>query len=135
MIDALNKKYTVENNAIPASFGNDNSTLICILQGRKSRDRYMKKHLENEYNGKYILLLEEELENNEYSNKNEYRYVFHYNVRYAVMANGADMKASNYYIYDRKEDKDYNSDVTTGLFSKMIESYLINLEIVRASNQ
>ena len=40
------KKTTFENKAIPPDFAEDPGTLICILRGRNSRDRYLKKQKE-----------------------------------------------------------------------------------------
>ena len=44
------KRFTVENKVIPADFGKKDEVLLCVLKGRDSRDKYMKKHISKYYN-------------------------------------------------------------------------------------
>jgi len=137
------KKMTVENGAIPPDLGKDNTVLLCVLKGRNSRDKYMKKHIEKYYKGRYEFILEHEVYESKYSNKEIYRYVFDYNAG-SVEVVGEDINGrvktknlptSSYYILDRKTGTNYYSDAPSGYFSKLIEAYAINMEKVRSSNQ
>ena len=137
--------FTAEKKAMPTDFGVDeNCILICILQGRESRDYYMRKQITNEYHGKYIFVTMTELESSSYADKNIYRYLLDYNHstvsqttyntqthRTSTMTAGS----SNYYILDRKENKEYNNKRSGSAFSKIIRAYAINLEIVRLKNK
>lgn len=138
---AMNK-MTVENHAIPPDFGKNNSTLVCILQGRNSRDKYMRKHIEDNYRGKYVFLLKEELESDKYGNLDEYRYLLDYNAGSVLNTSfntGGNLETRNlptssYYIYDRKMKEHYFSGTTSGMFGKLILAYSISLESVRVAN-
>ncbi|WP_412984700.1 hypothetical protein [Pontimicrobium sp. IMCC45349] len=136
------KHITTENNAIPPEFGKDNSTLICVLKGRNSRDKYMKKHFNENYKGKFIFVLEEDLENEEYADLDKYRYIFDYDAGSTASAGygaSGEFKTrsapySNYYMLDRKTDEYYYSDVKTGSFGKVILTYAQKLESLRLQN-
>ncbi|WP_203256795.1 hypothetical protein [Hyunsoonleella ulvae] len=143
------KSYTVEKGAIPPDFGKDNSTLICVLTGKNSRDKYLKKHVEKIYKGKYVFVLSGDMpafnnKSNEYSDIEKYRYVFDFKRNYRTtftpnpVSNRTDVGSvplSNYFIVDRKYNKTYNSGGESGYFSKLIEAYMINLEKQRLKNQ
>lgn len=125
------EKMTVENKAIPSNFGQDNEILVCVLQGRNSRDRYMRKHVEENYFGKYVFLLSEEISEEVYTDLDTYRYVFDYNAGSVLGQNGRPLPTSSYYIYDRKENVYYYSDAYSGMFGKLILAYTLSLERVR----
>ncbi len=137
------RNLTVENNAMPSNFGKDKATLICVLKGRESRDKYMRKHFKNEYYGKKVFILESKLNSAKYSDKNKYRYVIDYNsgslseTTFYSSGGSNTMTAgtSNYFIYDRVEEKTYNSTAQSSAFSKLIQAYAINLEKIRKQNK
>ncbi|MCB9335513.1 MAG: hypothetical protein H6586_05150 [Flavobacteriales bacterium] len=147
--NGLMKKATVENGAIPENFGKEETIMIFIIKDRKSYDKYLKKNVEENYGGKYVYLLKEDLENKKYQDKNLYRYVMDYETHSSNMttynpgnslnnANNGFQSTSvtgySYSIYDRKEDKEYPSNVSSGLFGKLIKGYVINLEAERQKN-
>jgi hypothetical protein len=139
------KSFTVEKNALPADFGADeNCILICVLQDRNSRDYYMKKQITNEYHGKYEFVSESDLTSSKYNDKNIYKYLLDYHHstvtqstynttthRTSTLTSGI----SNYYLLDRKENKEYNNKRSGSAFSKIIRAYAINLELVRLKNK
>ncbi|MBN8642256.1 MAG: hypothetical protein J0L86_10640 [Flavobacteriales bacterium] len=138
------KEMTVEKNAIPADFGAGNTTLICVLKGRNSRDNYMRKHIKNIYKGKYEFVLESDLNSSKYSDKNTYRFLFDYDAgstssvghnNVTGRTEAMSLPTSSYYIKDRKNDKIYHSNFSSGFFSKLIQAYVINMEKVRLQNQ
>jgi len=137
-------KMTVENGAIPPDLGKDNSTLICVLKGRDSRDNYMKKHIKKNYNGKYEFVLESDLNSEKYNDSDKYRYLFDYNAgsvqstSFSSPTNGFETRnlpTSSYFIKDRKSNEYYFSNISSGFFSKLIEAYSINMEKVRLANK
>ena len=70
------RKTTVENGAIPAEYGEIQTTLIAVLTGRNSRDKYLKRHFQNYYHGRYVFVLRDDLDSTLYSDRQQYRYVF-----------------------------------------------------------
>ncbi|ANQ49385.2 hypothetical protein MY04_2011 [Flammeovirga sp. MY04] len=137
-------KITTENKAIPADFGKDESTLICVITGKKSYDKYMKRYVSSEYHGKYEFVLRDEIYSDKYKDTSKYRYVFDlnklnrttstYNPSLGRMESNTITTAA-YFITDRKENITYNSPMTSSFFAKLIEAYMINLEAVRLENQ
>ena len=138
------KRFTVENKVIPADFGKKDEVLLCVLKGRDSRDKYMKKHISKYYKGQYEFVLQSDLSDAKYDDLSTYKYVFDYNAlssqgNYYNNASGSfenrTIPSSRYYIYDREANQYYLSNLTSGFFSKLIQAYVIKLEKVRLSNQ
>jgi hypothetical protein len=137
-------KIKTENEAIPPDFGKDETTLVCVITGKKSYDKYMEKHVLNEYHGKYEFVLRQELSSEKYKNTLKYRYVFDLNkLNYSSSSYNSSLNkyenntitTASYYIIDRKENITYKSPMTSSFFSKLIQAYMINLETVRLENQ
>jgi len=135
---------TVEKKAIPPDFGQDKSTLICVLWGKKSYDKCMKKHVKNNYKGKYEFVLRRDLVLKKYTDSNNYRYIFDHKLRtgesksfnYDTNSYSSSTTFSfSFFILDKKEDKTYKSPLRTTRFSNTIEAYMINLEKVRIRNK
>ncbi len=136
-----NKNLTVEHNAIPPDLGKDDSYVVCILENRESRDKYLKKYFKENYKGKYVFATLEEANSEKYADVNVYRYAFTYNKLHTTVHNVAtndkvaSYSSSNYFIYDRKMDKEYNSTFSSGFFGKTIDAYTANMEKQRLANQ
>lgn len=136
-------EMTAENGAIPTRFGKSDEVLVCVLKGEKSRDRYMKKHIEAEYKGKYIFVLEDELSSDEYKDTNKYRYEFNHDTKVRQVSTvGSDgfpdkttVSSAWYYIKDRKTQKKYSGGMGSSFHSKLIKAYVMNLEKLRTANQ
>lgn len=135
------KKYlTAEHNAIPYDLGKDDSYVVCILQNRESRDKYLKKYFKQNYKGKYVFVSMKELETEKYKDVEKYRYMFTYakisgSVYYIDNKTSTPLSSSNYFIYDRKTDTEYNSTFHSSFFGKTIDAYTANMEKQRLANQ
>ncbi len=147
------KNLTVEKNAIPPDLGRDDTYVIGLLDERRSRDKYLIKHIEENYKGKYVFSTEKDL-TVKYADVNIYRYVLKYkrinntvynhNFRDNLPSSfsnsnnnsntNTNVRSSNYFIYDRKEDKIYNSGFHSGMFGKVIKAYAQNMEKQRLVN-
>lgn len=130
------KNLTVEKNAIPPDLGRDDTYVIGLLDERRSRDKYLIKHIEKNYKGKYVFSTEKDL-TVKYADVDAYRYVLKYKrINNTVYYNTSmtDVPSSNYFIYDRKEDKIYNSGFHSGMFGKVIKAYAQNMEKQRLVN-
>ncbi|WP_027002418.1 hypothetical protein [Hugenholtzia roseola] len=133
----------IEKGAIPPNFGKDESTLICVITGKKSYDKHVKKQVSNEYHGKYEFVLRDQVNSDKYKDKSKYRYVFDLNTIHKSRATYnttttyySDITTTaSYYILDRRTNIVYRSPVTSSFYSKLIQAYMINLEAVRLKNQ
>lgn len=135
---------TVERKAIPPDFGEDESTLICVISGKNSYDKYMKKHVTNEFHGKYEFVLEDDLNLEKYNDTITYRFVFDRKIRKGQTSSfnydtnkydSSPTYSNSYFITDRKKNKTYQCPIRAASFSKLIEAYMINLEEVRLKNK
>ncbi len=67
--------------AVPLEYGVDkDAVLVCVLQGRKSFDKYLRKHIREQYKGKKIFIESKKLDSELYSDIEKYRYVFDVNL-------------------------------------------------------
>jgi len=127
--DSITKITTVEHS-IPPDFGKNETTLICILVGRKSTDKYMKKHFETEYHGKIEFILKDDLNQDKYSDTQEYRYVFDFDRSY--YGGGPQQKSyRDYYVLDRTDDVKYKTKGKSANFGNLIKNYAVALEEAR----
>ena len=137
------KKITVENGSIPANFGKEDVTIMCVLRGAKMFDKYMKKHVSNEYHGKYEFIAKGEVDSEKFKDKSTYRYIFNYReTPYEIttvdpvsnVPKQVTFMASTYFIYDRITYKRYEAPFTSRYSLKIIQGYMINLEKERLKN-
>jgi len=136
--DQANKQLTVENNGIPTDIGMDGTYVIGLLEERESRDKYLRKHLDANYKGDYVYSTMAELET-KYADVTKYRYVLTYTKLSGGVYHISDQtttptSSSNYFIYDRKENKEYNTKFHSSMFGKVIEAYAKNMEKQRVVN-
>jgi len=133
-------EFTVENDAIPPEFGeNKEMIIIGILRGRRSYDKYLKSAFKNYYNGKYILISAEEMRNSKYNDKKKYRYIFDYSDGSTItytFSSGRKASSNNFrhFIFDRLNNKRYQSGAEFTFFAKSMKVYMANLEQKRISN-
>jgi hypothetical protein len=129
--------------AIPPEFGQDTTaTLLCELEDRRSYDRYLKKHVTEQYQGKYEFIQKGKLAQPPYNDIVKYPYVFGVTQRNssstsydASAKRSVTQYSAEYYhfVLDRKQDKKYTIFFATSSFGLQIKSYMINLEKKRKS--
>lgn len=132
-------KLTVESKAIPPDFGKDDAVLICVLMGRNSFDKYLKKNISERYHGETLFLLEDELYDDKYDDTKKYRYTLSMSllVKRTVdplkpFGQQSEMiNTTHFYMMDRLSDKVYKSPFTTSFFGKVAKAYGTNLEQLR----
>lgn len=122
-----NSEFSVEYNAIPKEFGKENNIMIFILDGFRTYDKYLKKSVTENYFGEYVILSKTEMNAPNYNDKTIYRYYFHYTY-------GSQNK-KRFYVYDRLEEKMYQSGADFSLYAAAMEVYIKNLEKQRLINQ
>lgn len=109
------QRITIESGQIPPDMKNEDFTLIGVLKGRNSYDKYVEKEF-NDYSGKYVLATSEEIMTT-YKDVNKYRYILDCNVSndeyYAPASPGSNSRGYSsttgyrYSILDRKDGKKY----------------------------
>ncbi|PWJ28750.1 hypothetical protein [Sediminitomix flava] len=137
-------KITVENDAIPPDFGTEETILLCVITGKKGYDKYMKKHVSNEYHGKYEFVMRKDINSDKYQNTSKYKYLFDFEKLQYKTTHSADtpsgfetitITTASYYLFDRDENITYKCPNTSSYFSRIIQAYMINLENERIKNQ
>lgn len=134
------KRLTVEKGAMPSNFGKKGEVMLFILAERKSFDKYLKKHVIENYFGEYEFVTAKQLGQEKYRDRDTYRYYFDhrkitsdvYNSQTASMTTKI---STSCFIYDRRDDKRYEPDYKSGQFANLIKAYVRNLEMVRRLNQ
>jgi hypothetical protein len=136
---------TVEKGAIPENFGAGNTTMLFIVKSKKSYDKYLVSNIEEVYNGKYELITNQELLSAKYQNLKEYPYYLDFNLktyqRYSrnstIHGPGGGFTTSSlrqFYIKDRRSEKEYKMKMTSGYWSKLQRVYIENMEAERLKN-
>ena len=139
------KKITIKSGEIPPDMKTDNFTLIGVLKGKRSYDKYVEKEFLT-YTGKYVLATEEEI-SNKYNDIEKYRYLMDYHMEdtYSTYYNKDKEKYGppyetkkstgfRYYILDRKEKKEYIRKSKSGFFTLEMKAYLIAIDSIRKKN-
>jgi hypothetical protein len=132
---------------VPPGIGCDGTVLLCIVKGKKSYDKYMKKQVEKNYFGKYEFVLAENLKDEKYANTSVYRYIFaaHIDGKYNVDLLsppgtlvqdriGNATYSYSYSVLDRTDLRLYGNGVSSSFFSKLIKANAIRLEKSRSAN-
>ncbi len=132
------KEFTEENKAIPPLFGKKNTVLLCVLHKRNSYDKYLKSAVKKNYKGEYVLIYLSDLKSDKYKDKEKYRYVFDYGSGSSSSTTYSDGMSSSitykrFSVFDRLENKKYESGAEFGFFANAMKIYMANLEIKRIS--
>lgn len=130
------KRITVEKKAIPPDFGKDESeVLICIITDKNMYDRYVKKHVINEYHGKYKFMLYSDIGKDGTDDVSKFRYIFHGFRTRSKDFDGSMHTEFQYYIIDRLEEETYNCPFVANGYGQLIKKYMIALEHTRLQYQ
>ncbi len=129
-------KYTKENEVIPESFIDEDATLLIMMWGSSSYDKFARKAFDRFYHGKKEYISFTDLANKEkYSDLEKYPFIFSQGDD-ASMYSGKG--ASFYYegsrpfhIFDRKKDKFHMANVTSGFFYRIMQAYAKQMEFYR----
>jgi len=131
-VNSVAKRITIESGEIPPDMKMESFILIGILKEKKSYDKYVKKEYAT-YTGNYILTTEKEL-TTKYNDITKYRYFMDYHEEHSSSySNGSfhNTTGYRYYIYDRKEKKEYLRESRSSFFALEMKAYLIAIESVR----
>ena len=116
------KGMTIQNDQIPPDFRSFNGTLLVIGQTNQW-NKYMTKHFDENYSGKYLVTNSTEL-GNKYSDTEKYRYVLSRELTIVkeVHTNKTAGVTERLVMEDRKTGKKYFTN-RTKYFGKLLDRY------------
>lgn len=127
-----------DGKQFPPEFGKIKTTILVVEAGRKSYDKYLIKNWTS-YTGDYILVKRDELKQNMYEDVKKYRYIFddeensHTSRDFSTGRNQT-LTGVSFYLMDRTDGKHYSINVESGLWSKLMKSYIEKLNDIRKKN-
>lgn len=133
-VEDLANSITVETGEIPPDMEREDFTIIGVLKGRKSYDKWVRKGFAN-YTGRYVLATISEIKE-KYSNVDEYRYYIDFDKEVEIDYDWEaerDVKTTRYryHIVDRKRKKKYVRVSTTKAFARQLEGYVMAIDVAR----
>lgn len=126
---------------IPPDFGKDDITILAVKTGGKKYNRTLEKVLPKSYNGKYVIIEPDQIDDTTYSDKSKYRYVFDNSVytgvyRYNIETHSeVGMGVMKFQLYDRITGKSYQTKTGMSGYGKLMHLYLRKLDRKRMSYQ
>lgn len=115
------RKMTIEAGQIPPGFKGFNGTLLIIDGNQRSWNKYVTKHFDKYYKGKYEIVKQKELFST-FIDVVSYRFVL-----YRVGGSGSEQLC----LFDRALEAKFCSKVATN-FAILIKNYSISLERARS---
>lgn len=126
---AAKKRITIENNTVPPDYIKKDQTLIILLWGDKSYDKYAIKAFKQFYKGKMeFVSFNELLTNPKYEDLESYPYVFSQGPGELKMYEGGSYTYSfeggrPFHIFDRANKTFYRSPFHSSFFYRIIQAY------------
>lgn len=134
-LNKMKEEFTESKNAIPSDFGKNGTVLMVVLHKNHYYDKLLMSCVSDNYKGDVVFVNSEN--NNDYSDKNKYKYFFDFTngKEYIdVHSSHGDFKTiKKYFLKDRNTDKMYQSKVEFKSYRNAIIAYMQNLEAKRKS--
>lgn len=131
----MKSEFSVKNNAIPKDFDGANTTIIVVLRDGLGYRGYLKRGFSKNYFGKHEFVKFKDLDNEEYSNVNKYRYFFDYSSGSLYQTGGAILVLKRFHVFDRLTQEKYECGAEFQRVGKAIKVYATNLERRRKINR
>mgnify|MGYP006354853673 FL=1 len=135
-------KKNIMNNretSIPPDFGNDKSEVLVfeLLENESpGYDKAIQKTVPKYFNGQYVFKTKAQISEMNDEDREKYRYIFSSEGRQERVEFGENIPSSrDFKLLDTKTNVSYKSNVISGMYVRVIEAYLINLEKVRVEHQ
>ena len=119
-------KISVEAKSIPPEFSKFNGILLFANKTKKF-NRKLQETLNSYYKGKYEFVDRNDIESEQYSDINKFRYVFDSNNLGSGEYN-FETEALVFYIWDRKENETYIGPAKGSNISELMRVYIIKLQ-------
>ncbi len=125
---AVGKVHHVKTDIIPNDLESEKITLLVESFGASFGDRQLEKVLKDNYPFNYKIVKKETIlsSTGEYANTDLYRYAVMMSESDLVWSTGKTSVSYDYYIYDRKEKKDYPITAKPAGFIQLPFKTLIN---------
>lgn len=125
---------------IPPNFGKEDVTLLVIRKDKRSYDKYLEKNFKENYFGKYVIVSEAEVKENQFDDKKQFRYIFSEAKQTDIIGHNrpGDYGQNTYAKFgltDRLTGQLYQTKNGTGAFSKWMKAYIQELEKTRTKNK
>ncbi len=139
-----------DDSNVPPEFGRQKSTLLVLSHGNGYNSK-VEKIIKKSYSGEYSFVSKQELTNKPYNDTIKYRYLLNDNIStdrtftgstYSVGSKAGQQTnemtstaARSYYITDRKTNKVFGTDISSGTsWKKILQVYLKKLDTERKKN-
>ena len=129
-------KSTIKEDGrqIPTNFGKSKTTILVVKHGIKRESKALDKSWAKYYKGDYIFVKSEEIKDAKYNDLTNFQYIFDDVERSFTTSDNKHLGAASFYMYDRKEGRNYSLNAESGLYSTLLKAYIIKLEQVRTKN-
>jgi hypothetical protein len=127
---------STEKGSVPEDFIGKDETLLIMLWGSESYDKYVKKAFDKFYTGKKEYISFDELQKERYQNIEKYPYIFSQGPGNPRMYNGEAYSYSAtgsrpFHVYERSTRKAYRGTVTSGMYYRVMQAYAMKLNEYR----
>jgi hypothetical protein len=129
------KNISPEKGTVPPSFISKNATLLILVWDTDAGfNNFSKKAFNKFYSGNNeFVTFKEFMSNEKYKNLEKYPYIFNQGPgdKKIYEGNGYEFTYRGgrpFHIFDRKENKFYNSKSNSGFYSRIIQAYAMKLD-------
>lgn len=146
-VSTMKSSINDDGQQIPPNFGKEDVTLLVILKGTRSYDKYLEKNFAENYGGKYVIVDPMEARSQQYADKKKYRYIFDedktvnidtygiYQGKTRVGTQNVSSATAKFQLVDRLTGEVYKTKHGTGAFSAWMKAYIQELEKARLKNK
>ena len=129
-------KSTIKEDGrqIPPNFGKLKTTILVVKHSGKRDNKALDKNWGKYYKGNFIFVKSEEIKDAKYNNLINFQYIFDDVERSFTTTDNKHLGAASFYLYDRKEGRNYSLNAESGLYSTLLKAYIEKLEQVRSKN-
>jgi len=130
--------FSKKKGSIPPEFGSDpENILVFLLSGDSRYNRKVLRIGRVVYKGKFVFLSKRQLETEEYSDTNTYRYIFQHSGFFTTETYNPNSNAYNMMdrmshlkigMYDRKEKQRYFNNAASTQYGSLIRNMVRKLE-------
>lgn len=123
------KAVLKKDEVVPPDFIKPDETLIVLMWGDESYDKYARGAFNEFYQGKKVFIgFGDLMENEKYQDLDKYPYVFSQGPGESEMYESSSYRYTAYgsrpfHIYDRRKKEFYKSKVTSGFYKRIMEGY------------
>lgn len=131
-----------DGHQLPPELGNSKTTML-LVKHKRGYDKALEKNFEKYYKGDYLLVSEDDLKDKKYQDTSKYRYLFGAYLSSSIVRDFSNtsnptatttLTGQGYSVFDRTENKNYASNIHSGLWKKLMRVYVQELNKVYEKN-